>query len=229
MAHRSSTLLRASATLLLALLVAGCPQAPQAPASGGGGGAAPSAGGAGGGGGDGAEASGAIKVKTGDGKVSFRIKPAEGGWKISDEATKELYRVKLEGQKVKVKDPQDKVVAYVNTDGTKFKVEDPDTRQELFVLRPQADGDYKLETAQDELVCKLKRRDYGWEAKDPSEAELFKAKLKEGKSSVRDAQDRTLHSTKDPVKLVAFACLGLPRLSEPQRLGLLLLVEKTVK
>lgn len=210
--HLSRVLLLAALTTLLL----GCPQGEKSAAQG----ASAS----------GEAIAGAIKIKGGDGKVVYRIKPREGGFKASNEAKTELYRFKVDGSKVKVKDPKDVNVAYVNTDGTKFKVKDAADKTVLFKLHPQADGDYKLETGTDELVCKIKKRDYGWEIKDAAGTELVKIKNKEGKTSIKDAKtDASRYYTKDKVSSLAFACLGLPKLSEEQKLGLLILVNQSAK
>jgi len=213
MSPSSSRSLSFSSLLLLGALLCGCPEAPASSGDAAAEGAKPKA--------------GAIKIKNGAGKVAYRIKVKSDGYKISDAKSKERFRVKLKKTALKVKDPQDKVVAYVNTDGKKFKIKDPKGKAVLFVLRRQADGDWKLETGKDKLVCKLKKRKYGWEAKTGAGKELYKAKLKSGKTSLRDAKDATQHYTKSSVKTLAFACLGLPQLSEAQRLGLMLLVQKT--
>ena len=47
-------------------------------------------------------------------------------------------------------------------------------------------------------------------------------KLKEGKTSLRDASDQTVLYTKEPCSTAAFAAFGLDKLDRPQQAGLFL-------
>ena len=63
------------------------------------------------------------------------------------------------------------------------------------------------------MVMRLKMR---------REASLAKVKVKDGKTSLRDASDRTRFETKEPVSPLAVSCLGLDAVgSLPLRAGLL--------
>ncbi len=165
--------------------------------------------------------SGTVGIKDGSGETQFKVKPKDGGAKVVDGSNNELFRLSLkDATKVKIKGPDDSVLAYVKGGAEKLKVKDAEQESTDFSLKRQADGDYKLLDAADRLILKLKRRDYGWVARDRSELDVFKVKVKDGKTSLRTASDVTLYYTKDPVNALAFACLGFDDLDWAQRFGL---------
>ena len=68
----------------------------------------------------------------------------------------------------------------------------------------------------------IKKRDYGFEVEDALDNSLFKVKLKNGKTSLRDASDQTVFSTKDQVVTLAVTCLGFDAIdSLPLRTALM--------
>ena len=150
-----------------------------------------------------------LKVKSGSGETAFSIKPKDDGAKLVDAGEVELARFNAAAGKVKVKDADDVVLGYIVKSGERFKVEDPSQEVELFKLIPQADGDWKLEDARETLIYKIKLREYGFEIEDDAEHSLYKIKVKGDKTSLRDAADQTVYYTDEPVKPLAFACLGL--------------------
>jgi len=164
---------------------------------------------------------GVIKIKDGAGKAAWKIKPKADGCKVVDGGEAEVFRLKAKPGKVKVKGPDEKTLCYVKASDKAYKIKSPDQETTHFKFQRQSDGDWKLEDGAGKLVCKLKKRDYGWTMRGPGEVELGKIKVKAGKTSLRDAADKTLLSTKDAISSLAFAALGLPGLSDAQRLGLL--------
>lgn len=172
---------------------------------------------------------GAVKLKGADGETRFKIKPKADGAKV-DAAGAELYRLNIkDATKVKVEGADDRVLAYVTGDAKTLKVKDESQEATLFYLKQQADGDYTLVDTDNNLIVNIKKRQYGWVARDATESNLFKVKLKKGKTSLSDASDTTLYSTKDPVNLLAFACLGLEGLDWAQRFGLYFQVGQVVR
>lgn len=149
-----------------------------------------------------------LKFKTGNGDEAFSIKPQDDGAKLIDSDDKELARFKLDGSKLKIKDADDVVLGYIVATDDHYKIKDAKQEVELWKLQRQQDGDWKLKNGQDELVYKIKPREYGFEILDPAEATVFKAKLKEGKTSLRDRSEKTVYSSHDKLPTVAMTCLG---------------------
>ena len=166
-----------------------------------------------------------VKIKMGEGVTAFELKPKDDGAKVVDAEERELYRFKLKGDKLKIKDADDKVLGYVSTDGKQFKIKDASQQTVLFKLQQQADGDWKLEDGAQNLLAKIKKRDYGYTIRDANDNDRFKVKPKSGKTSLRDAADKTVRYTKNPVSALAFAALGLEALNDGQKLGLLFLLQ----
>ena len=163
-----------------------------------------------------------VKVK---GRETFSIKPMDDGAKLVDADEQELARYTVRvGLRVKVTDPDDRVLGQVKGDRAKLHVEGPDGAR-TFALQRQEDGDYKLETAAGALRNKIKARDYGWKVEDAAGNELFKVKTKAGKTSLRDASDATLLSTKASIDPLAMACLGLDALDQAMRVALAVRVQ----
>ena len=153
-----------------------------------------------------------IKIKSGAGKNLYSIKWKDDGAKLVDADEKELarYNVSSGGAKLKIKDPEDNVIGYLVGDRAsgRIKVEDSSQEKELFKLIRQEDGDWKLEDAEDNLLVRVKVRDYGAELESASDVSLYKVKLKDGKTSLRNALDATTLYTNSPVQSMSFACMG---------------------
>ncbi|MDA0867263.1 MAG: hypothetical protein O2890_12775 [Cyanobacteria bacterium] len=133
----------------------------------------------------------------------------------------EIARFTLdESGKVKIKDPSDAVLGYVITQEGYWKVENAEQTQELFILRAQDDGDYKLEDGSDAQIYRIKQRDYGYEVETPDKTSLYKVKLKDGKLSLRDANEVTVMSTQSPLVPIAMACFGFDVLTPEQQAAL---------
>ncbi len=168
----------------------------------------------------------ALKVKSGDGKLAFKLKPKADGAKVEGPDGALLARLKVDGAgKTKVKDKDGGVLGFLTFSSKRYKVKDAEQQRVLFGFQYQDDGDGKLETGDGELIVKLKVRDYGIKAVDKDEVVRFKVKRKGDKTSVRDASDKTLWYTKSPISPMAAAILGLRELSVPMRAALLVQVD----
>ena len=162
-----------------------------------------------------------LKFKRDDGSEAFSIKFRADGAKLVDGDDQEIARFTLdESGKVKIKDPSDAVLGYVITQEGYWKVENAEQTQELFILRAQDDGDYKLEDGSDAQIYRIKQRDYGYEVETPDKTSLYKVKLKDGKLSLRDANEVTVMSTQSPLVPIAMACFGFDVLTPEQQAAL---------
>jgi len=162
-----------------------------------------------------------VQIKDASGQDVWEFKGKDDGAKVVDAKERELFRLNLKDHKLKIKLPDDSVIGYVSAKPGEFKVLDSSGQKELFELQRQADGDWKLKDVKDQLLVRIKKRDYGYELESPHEKSLFKCKLKDGKASLRDAQDLTIYSSKDTSSTLALSCLGLKALpSDGVRLGL---------
>jgi hypothetical protein len=169
-----------------------------------------------------------LKFKQGNGDNAFSLKLKANGAKLVDPADGELARLTVdEAQKVKIKDAQDNTLGYVVKTGDHWKIKNAEQSETLYVLRRQADGDYKLEDGQDQQIYRIKARDYGYEIETPAKQSLYKVKLKEGKTSLRNAQDETVLSTKDAIATIAVAAFGLEVLTPAQQAALAYAVNLT--
>lgn len=138
-----------------------------------------------------------------------------------DAADRELARLTRDDQqKIKIKNAADQTLAYVVPAADHWKLENANQTEELYILRRQNDGDYKLEDAADREIYRIKQRDYGFEIETPTKQSLYKIKVKDGKVSLRDASDQTILSTRSPLSPIAMACFGFEALSREQQAGL---------
>lgn len=163
-----------------------------------------------------------IKFKDDAGKTALSLKIKGDGAKLTDGSDKELARYTLSGNKVKIKDAQDAVLGYVVATGDKLRLEAPDQKTELFSLQHQADGDWKLEDPGQKRVYTIKHRDYGAEIEDPQQVSLYKVKVKNGKTSLRSAADKTVYHTDEAISAPAMSCLGLDKITDVRLRGALL-------
>jgi len=168
-----------------------------------------------------------IKFKQANGAEKFSLKFKSDGAKLVDGADAEIARLNLDGNKVKIKDAADVVIGYVVSQDGYWKLENAEQTEELYVLRRQDDGDYKLETGDDTPVYRVKARDYGYEIETPAKESLYKVKVKKGKISLRDASEETVLSTKSAMTPAAMVPFGFDVLTPPQQAALAYAVNLT--
>ncbi len=162
-----------------------------------------------------------VKFKQDGGQERFTLKYKSDGAKLEEASGAEIARLKIDAtQKVKIKDAQDTVLGYVVPTTGAWKLENAEQSEELYILRQQDDGDYKLETGGDQPIYRIKKRDYGFEIESPEKQSLYKIKVKEGKTSLRNADDTTVLYSKDKVSPIAMAAFGFDVLKPEQQAAL---------
>ncbi len=162
-----------------------------------------------------------VKFKQEGGDERFTLKYKSDGAKLEAASGDEIARLKVDpDNKVKIKDAKDTVLGFVVPTTGAWKIENAEQSEELYILRQQDDGDYKLETGKDEPVYRIKARDYGYEIESPDKASLYKIKNKKGKVSLRNADDQTVLYTKDNIDPIAIAPFGFDVLSQEQQAAL---------
>jgi hypothetical protein len=165
-----------------------------------------------------ASSTGKIKFKKPGGATAFSLKLKDDGLKLVDANEKELARIThSESDKYKFKDAADKTLGYVTGAAPKFKIKDAAQEKTLFIFQRQEGGDWKLEDGDENLICKIGKRDYGWKIEDDTEKELAKVKTDGGRTSIRDSSDQTLFYTNDAITPLAAVPFGLAQLSQPQQ------------
>jgi hypothetical protein len=88
-------------------------------------------------------------------------------------------------------------------------------------LKIEQDGDLKLKDASEREIFKLKQRDYGFKIVDSEGQTIGRVRLsEEGKISVRDENNLTYLSTRDPMPLEAATLLMVPGLDLASATGL---------
>lgn len=169
-----------------------------------------------------------LKFKNDGGTEAFSFKIETNGAKLIDANDKELARLTVdEKQKVKIKNVDDQVLGYVVAKDGRWKIENADQTQELYILRRQNDGDYKLEDGADKEIYRIKMREYGFEIESPTKESLYKVKVKDGKISLRDKSDKTVLYTKSQLTPIAIACFGFDVLTQEQQAALAYAVNLT--
>lgn len=169
-----------------------------------------------------------VKFKLAEGKAAFDLKPQPDGAKWVDATNQEWLRLTIDAtQKIKMKDRSDRVLGYVVPEAQSWKLKNADQRQELYQLRRQSDGDYKLETGADRLVYRIKVRNDGYEIQTADQKTLYKVKVKDGKRSLRSAAGQTVLYTKSEFAPAAIACFGFDVLSREQKAALAYTVNRS--
>lgn len=169
-----------------------------------------------------------IKFKQADGAEKYSLKFKADGAKLVDADDNELARLKVDdSQKVKIKAADETVLGYVVSQADYWKLENAEQSEELYILRLQADGDLKLEDGADQQIYRIKKRDYGYEIESPDKESLYKVKVKEGKTSLRDANEDTVLSTKSPIQPAAMTPFGFDVLTPPQQAALAYAVNRS--
>lgn len=169
-----------------------------------------------------------IKFKQADGEEKYSLKFKTDGAKFVDADNQEIARLKVdESQKVKIKAADETVLGYVVPEDGYWKLENAAQSEELYVLRLQDDGDLKLEDGADAPIYRIKKRDYGYEIETPEKESLYKVKVKEGKTSLRDASEETVISTQSSIEPAAMTPFGFDVLTPPQQAALVYAVNSS--
>lgn len=162
-----------------------------------------------------------VKFRQFNGQERFTLKSQPYGARLENASGQEILRLKKDStQKIKIQDPQQQELGYVVPANNTLKLKSPDQNQNLFVLHRQEGGDYQLKTGDNQLVYRLKVRDYGYEIETASEKSLYKIKTKRGKTLLKDSKNEILLYTKPPISPMMMASFGLDALSEAQQTAL---------
>ncbi|BAY31250.1 hypothetical protein NIES2107_31090 [Nostoc carneum NIES-2107] len=171
---------------------------------------------------------GKIQFKTEGGSELFAMKPEADGAKLVDGKNQELARIKADKSgKIKIKDSSEKVLGYIVAEKGAWKVKDANQSQDLYVLRRQNDGDYKLEDTAKKEVYRITASKDGFVIETPDKNLVYQVKVKEGKTSLRKASSKTIFSTKSQLSPIEFTCFGLDVLTREQQAGLAYAVNLT--
>lgn len=158
-----------------------------------------------------------LKLEDAGGREIFTLKWEASGAKLVDPSEHELARLKPKDDRLKIEEAADAFVGEVTGTVDKLSIKDA-TKSLLFVLRRQADGDYKLEDGHERLLAKLERKgpDYV-RVEDGAGQTIFKVKSRHGKLVITSAANAPTLSTQGPASLMGFAMFALDRLSPAQK------------
>jgi hypothetical protein len=158
-----------------------------------------------------------------DGKLAFRIVPADDSIRVEDGAGDVMVVLRLRGESLAIEDVRGRLVGVVVPPADErrgFRVLSPDARYVLFELRVEPDGDLRVVDARDALVYEAKRRVYGFKVLDRNGEVESRIRLGANKISVRDASGVTFLSTRDPLPPESVVALSLEDLRFEYAAGL---------
>jgi|GEM_PF-1860301 len=163
----------------------------------------------------------ALKFKEDGGRERFSLKPKPDGARLVDAEDRELARYKWKGASLKVSGPDDVALGYVvGSAGGALTVRDGEQRHVRYTLARQGPG-WRLNDMKGALLYSVWPEDDGARLQDGAGADVARVKVREGKVSLRDAEGRTLLSTKSLLGAEAAACLAFEPMDLPLRMALL--------
>ncbi|MBD2438320.1 hypothetical protein [Nostoc sp. FACHB-110] len=169
-----------------------------------------------------------IKFKSETGADLFSLKQQADGAKLVDAKEQEIVKIKSEKSgKIKFKNPAEKTLGYVVIKQGYWKLENSGQNQELYILKKQPDGDYKLEDGTDKEIYQIKPRENGLEIFQANQQLIYKIKVKGGKTALVNPSEKTIFSTKANISPIAFACFGFDVLTREQQAALAYAVNST--
>lgn len=163
-----------------------------------------------------------FKIKDGDGQTAFYLKYDGEDGKLLNGKKEEICRYKRKATKLKIVDMKEAVIGYVAGYPTRFKIEDESGKEQLQYQK--SDSDWKLKN-EDKMLLRIKSRDYGFETEKPDDSRYCKVKVKDGKKSLRDKDEKTVLYTKDNLSPQAMVPLGFKALDERVRFGIALAIQ----
>ncbi|MFQ5655244.1 MAG: hypothetical protein ACE5GW_11010, partial [Planctomycetota bacterium] len=160
------------------------------------------------------------------GKDAWKLDVTRSDVELEDRKDREIASYKIKAGRLRIKQGKSKVLGYVQPVSKKkgFRILDPSKKKTRFLLSPEPDGDWRLETKDGRVLLKIKKRESGFKIVSAKGDTRAKVKVRKGKTSLRDAKGKTTLSTRDPIPPLAAACLTLEPLSMPERVGLCLAI-----
>ncbi|WP_414565225.1 MULTISPECIES: hypothetical protein [unclassified Anabaena] len=169
-----------------------------------------------------------IKFKTEFGADLFSLKQQANGAKLVDGNDQELANMRAEELgKLKIKNASDKVLGYVIRERGQWTIKNPEQTQSLYILKRHNDLNYSLEDTAKKEIYQIKTQNDRWEINTPQQNLVYQIRIKDGKTSLRNASANTVFSTKSQIAPIAFACFGLDILTHEQQAALAYAVNLT--
>lgn len=168
-----------------------------------------------------------IKFKTETGSELFSLKLQTDGAKLVDAKNNEIVKIKSEQSgKIKIKNASDKELGYIVREIGSWKLENSEQNKTLYILKLENNGNYKLEDSANKEVYKINATNNELLIQTNNKI-VYKVKIKEQKTSLRDASGKTVFSTKSNMSPIAFACFGFDVLTREQQAALAYAVNLT--
>lgn len=169
-----------------------------------------------------------IKFKTEFGADLFSLKQQANGAKLVDGNDQELAKMREEEPgKLKIKNASDKVLGYVIREKGLWTLKNPEQTQSLYILKRQNDQNYTLEDTAKKEIYQIKTQKDRWEINTTQQNLVYQIRIRDGKTSLRNASANTVFSTKSEIAPIAFACFGLDILTREQQAALAYAVNLT--
>jgi hypothetical protein len=155
-----------------------------------------------------------------DGKRLWKLESDVGNVELEDAYSRDLHEFRPQRGGITFEDSAGRDLEVQGADGG-LLLRDRATGVLLYRLRPERDGDYRLEEGEGTVVYQMKRRDYGYKVLGAGER-MFKVRRKPGKISIRDRTGATILSTRDSFPPLAASCFCFDTLPIEMRAGLAL-------
>ncbi|MCG6137786.1 MAG: hypothetical protein MET45_24650 [Nostoc sp. LLA-1] len=169
-----------------------------------------------------------IKFKTEFGADLFSLKQQTNEAKLVDGNEQELAKMREEEPgKLKIKNASDKVLGYVIREKGLWTIKNPEQTQSLYILKRHNAQKYTLEDTTKKEIYQIKTQNDRWEINTPQQNLLYQVRIRDGKTSLRNASANTVFSTKSEIAPIAFACFGLDILTREQQAALAYAVNLT--
>ena len=169
-----------------------------------------------------------LKFDGPDDKVAFRVRSTRDALRAEDADGNVLAWFRFSAEQLEVQDAKGRSLANVRPvlkGKILYRVLVPPDNEVLYELRREPDGDLQLKSRFQEMVYKLKRRDYGFKVQTANGETESRVRVKGGKISIRADRGATYLATKDPLRAGAVAVMSLESLPFPHAIGLGLAVQ----
>ncbi len=166
-----------------------------------------------------------IELEAPDGTRSLRLVPRSGRVKLQDGNHELLASFKLVEGRLRIARAPRELVGFVVPKTGEVKgllIIHPSDDRVLYRLTRERDGDLRLVDQNGQVVYESKLRDYGFKTVDAEGRVQSRVRVREGKTSLRNAAGETTLSTKDGIPAAAMACFTLRSLSLEHRVALAL-------
>ena len=159
-----------------------------------------------------------VKFIRGNDSRAFSLRPQDNGLKLEGTQGQPMSTLTVDAKgKITIATSAGSILGHVSGNSNYWQLEDGEETKVLYFLRKQADGNYQLESANNEQIYNIKNRDYGLEIETTKGKPIYKVKVEDNQTVLLDHDNNIIFKTQSSLSPLAVACYGFNVLDRHQQ------------